>query len=57
MTHHTQSDAVIEVVDEGNNVVLIFDDPNIFSEYERMELHGEVVDVELLGIRFEPFTS
>lgn len=38
------ADAVVEVVDEGNNVVLIFADDETLADYDRAQTSGEVFD-------------
>lgn len=35
---------VIEIVDESNNVILIFSDPLTFADYEAAELNGTDFD-------------
>lgn len=44
-------DYPIEVVDEGSDCVLIFDNPAIFAEFERAELAGTSFDLDVKGVR------
>lgn len=46
MARAVHAQDVIEVVDEGNNVLLIFPDKATLSDYDRAQLDGEEFDFD-----------